>query len=371
MPRFPHKYLFAILLGATGLAAASEPAATASAPATTQPASVVLISPRLEVWPERIEMEGNVMPWQEVRVTTDSGGLRLISVEVDVGDMVKKGQVLAVLDTASVEAELEGINAQLMEAQATLTQAEATLARAKRLAASGGVSQQDLTQYETQKQTATARLAVAQAKVKAQQIKLAAAQLVAPADGLISARAADEGDLVRAGAELFRLIRSGRLEWRAEVKGDTLLKIEPGQEALIDSPLGDEVKGRVRRVSPTVDIKTHTGVVYIDLPVDTAFKAGLRVGGTLTLKRRALVLPATAIRRDPDGDRVFTLGSDGTLQAIKVELGRNQDGKCEITSGLSARSRVVASDLAGLSAGAPAREQPPEPRKDATAQSKS
>lgn len=307
-----------------------------------------MVRPKIELWPDRVEVEGNVMPWQEVRVFTETGGLRLLRVLVSTGDSVLKDQVLAVLDTSSVETELEAVNAQLIEAQAALSQAEATLGRAQRLAPTGGVSQQELAQYETQKQTALAQLAVVRTRVKAQERKLESARLVAPDDGLIVASSVAEGDIVRSGNELFRLIRQSRLEWRAEVPGKTLLRIEPGQEAVIASPLGDELKGRVRRVAPTIDIKTHTGLVYIDLPADSMLKAGLRVAGTLSTTRKALVLPASAILQDKEGARIFTVNNNA-LQAIKVEIGRSQNGKKEvIAAGISERTQVVARDLEKL-----------------------
>lgn len=315
--------------------------ASAPSPAASAARPVSLIRPRIETWPERIRVEGNVMPWQEVRISSDATGLRLTSVLAGVGESVQKGQVLALLDTAGVELELEAINAQLVEAEAAHAQADATLARARRLAASGGVSKQELTQYETQKQSAVARLAAAQSRVKTQQLKLASARLVAPDDGVISASFANEGDAVRAGAELFRLIRQGRLEWHAEVPGETLLRIEPGQEVLITSPLGDDVRARVRRLSPTIDLKTRLGIAYVELPAGTRFKAGLLVSGSFTTRSRALVLPASAIREDDSGAWVLTVSAEGRAKRLPVSLGRNQDGKLEITEGLDERSRVI------------------------------
>lgn len=339
------------------LPVASVPAAAASAPSAAQSAvaptirSVSLVSPKYEVWPELIEATGDVMPWQEIRVNTEASGLRLMQVLANVGDTVKKGQILAVLDTATVEAEMETVNAQLMEAQAALAQAEATLDRAKRLAPSGGVSKQDLMQFETQKQTATARLNVAQIRVKTQQLKLDSAKLVAPDDGVISSRSADEGDIVRSGSELFRLIRQSRLEWRAEIKGDTLLKLTPGLEVTMHSPLGHDIRGHIRQLSPTIDLKTHNGLAYVDLPADSNFKAGLHVSGYVTIKRKALVIPAAAVVHGSDGDRVFTVSGDRKVQSVKVKIGRDQDDMLEITSGLTERSKVIAGDVEGLKTG--------------------
>ena len=327
-------------------------------PPTAAPARpthwVSLISLKTENWPDQVEAQGNIMPWQETRVGTEIGGLRLVSVLVNVGDIVKKGQVLARLNPASVEAELDAANAQLMEAQATLAQAVATLERAGRLAPSGGVSKQEMTMYETQQHTAEARVNAARAQVKTQQLKLDSATLIAPDDGVISSRSAAEGAIVGAGSELFRLIRQGRLEWRAEVKGETLLKLTVGQEVTVKSPLGTEVKGHVRHVSPTVDLTTRIGFAYVDLPSDANLMAGLAVSGTLALgKRKALILPSSAVRHEGDVYRVYKVNSDNKAVAAEVQIGRVKDDWVEITAGLDTHAQVIAKDVGSLKPGEP------------------
>ncbi len=345
----------AIILCASAPASAQTVAAPQAAPPPARPVHPVsLVTPKTEMWPDPIEAHGNIMPWQEARVGTEIGGLRLVSVLANVGDLVKKGQVLARLNPATLEAELESANAQLMEAQGVLTQATATLDRAKRLAPSGGVSQQDLTLYETQKQTAAARLNAARAQVKTQQLRLESATLVAPDDGVISSRSVVEGAIVQAGSELFRLIRQGRLEWRAEVKGETLLRLAAGQEVTVKSPLGPDVKGRVRQVSPTIDLATRMGLAYVDLPADTDLKAGLNVSGTLVMgKRKALVLPSSAVLHVGSGYRVFKVGADGKAEAIEVQVGRVRDNEEEITSGLDSHAQVIAKASELLKTGDP------------------
>lgn len=304
---------------------------------------VSLVRTTVQTWPDRIEAHGNVMPWQESHIGTEVGGLRLLSVLVNVGDVVKKGQVLARLNAATVETELDAADAQLVEAQAALLQATATLERANRLAPSGGVSQQELTLYETQKNTAEARLNAARAQVRKQQLRLKFATLVAPDDGVISSSSAAEGAIVQAGSELFRLIRQGRLEWRAEVKGETLLKLSVGQEVTVKSPLGPEVRGRIRQVSPTIDLKTRNGLVYVDLPPDTNLKAGLNVSGWLTMgKRQASVLPVSAVLRQEGVSRVFKVDSDRKIEAIDIQTGEEKEGWVEISAGLDPETPVVA-----------------------------
>ncbi len=352
------------ILALLTLCLAASASAQNAAPGKTPPAAnekaaqtapevrtVSVVRPKSETRPEPIEAQGHVMPWQETRVGTEIGGLRLVSVEANVGDSVRKGQVLARLNPASVEAELEAANAQRMEAQAALAQAEATLARARRLAPSGGVSQQELMLYQTQKETAAARLKATQAQVRTQQLRLDSATLIAPDAGIISSRSAAEGAIVQAGSELFRLIRQGRLEWRAEVDGETLLKIAAGQEATVRSPLGSEVRGRVRQVSPTVDLNTRRGLIYVDLPEDGHFKAGLRVSGTLTLQKKILVLPLSAIVADGNRSRIVTVNAENRIESVEVRTGETLGGLTEITSPLDRQLRVVAENGDALKPG--------------------
>lgn len=344
-----------LVLSATPTAApqpATAPRATTPPPPPTLVRNVALVRPKTELWPDRIEAVGNIMPWHETAISTEVGGLRLVSVLVSEGDTVKKGQILARLNAATVETDLDVTNAQLAEAEAVLAQAAATLERANRLAPSGGVSRQELTLYETQKHTAEARLNAARAQVKRQQLKLEFATLSAPDDGVISSSSASEGSIVQAGSELFRLIRQGRLEWRAEVKGELLMKLAAGQEVLIKSPLGPEVKGRIRRVSPTVDVKTRNGLAYVDLPAGTDLKAGLNVAGSIGLgKRKALVVPAAAVLSQGGTARVFKLDADNKLEAIEVKTGRVKDDWVEILAGLDDHTPVVARDLKLLKEG--------------------
>ncbi|MFZ2269467.1 MAG: efflux RND transporter periplasmic adaptor subunit [Azonexus sp.] len=316
------------------------------------PKSVTLLRAKTETWPERLEASGNIMPWHESRIGTEVSGLRLSSVLVNEGDTVKKGQVLARFDTATVETDLDVATAQRVEAEAVLAQATATLERANRLAPSGGVSRQELTLYETQKHTAEARLNAARAHLKRQQIKMELATVNAPDDGLISSSSALEGSIVQGGSELFRLIRQGRLEWRAEVRGEMLLKLAAGQEVMIRSPLGNDIKGRVRRISPTIDIATHNGFVYVDLPPGSEMKSGLNVSGSFNLgKSKALVIPSSAILRQGDASQVLTVDAQGKIEMREVRTGRSRDDWVEILSGLDDETQIVARNLKGLKDG--------------------
>lgn len=298
--------------------------------------------PKLDTWPETVEARGNIMPWQELRIATEIGGLRLAGVNVGVGDRVKKGQTLAHLDTATIETDIESARGQLAEAEAALAQASATLDRARRLAPSGGVSQQELTLYETQKHTAEARVRVARAQEKRQQLRLQNATIVAPDDGLISSSSAAEGAIVQAGSELFRLIRQGRLEWRAEVKGELLVRLAKGQEVTIERNVGGDVPGKVRLVSPTIDLLTRNGLAYVDLPADTNLKAGLSVAGKITVaKRKVLTVPDSALIHRSEGAQLLVIDADDRLRAVEVSLGPSHNDWTEVSGNLDEHSRVV------------------------------
>lgn len=307
-------------------------------------------TPRVDDWPDAISARGNVMPWQEMRIGAEIGGIRVSTVTAGVGDRVKKGQVLATLDAEAIDTDLESAKAQLAEAEATRAQAVATLERAKRLAPSGGVSQQELMLYETQRQTAEAKVRVAKAQERRQQLRLQNATIIAPDDGLISWAAATEGAIVHAGNELFRLIRQGRLEWRAEVKGDWMARLAKGQEVIIEGPDGSEVRGKVRLVSPTIDLASRNGLAYVDLPAGTQLQSGLNVSGRITVgKRKVLVVPVSAVLRRSGGTQVMVLDSENRIRAVDVIPGQSSDDWIEVTGRIDKHSRLVrkaAEDLA-------------------------
>jgi HlyD family secretion protein len=115
------------------------------------------------------------------------------------------------------------------EAEASAAEAAANAQRARDLQASGALSAQQINQYLTAERTAQARLEAQRAAAQVQELRLAQAQVLAPDDGVISARSATVGAVVGAGQELFRLIRQGRLEWRAEVSSTEPGRLKAGQ----------------------------------------------------------------------------------------------------------------------------------------------
>ena len=116
----------------------------------------------------------------------------------------------------------------------------------------GFYSAQQGTQTQTAADTALARLNAAKARLQTAELKRSKANVLAPDDGIISARSATVGTLTQPGQELFRLIRGGRLEWRAEVTAAEISRLKPGQAATLDSPNGETLEGVVRAISPAL-----------------------------------------------------------------------------------------------------------------------
>jgi HlyD family secretion protein len=324
--------------------------AAAARPALT----VTLVAPQAVDWPQVVAANGNVVAWQEAVIGAEISGYRLTEVLVNVGDVVKKGQLLARVSDTTVQAELAQARAAAAEAEATLAEARANAERARQIQATGALSAQQINQYLTAEQTALARVNAAQARVQADQLRLAQTRVVAPDDGVISARAATVGSLAQPGQELFRLIRGGRLEWRAEVTSEELARIKPGMSAQLALPgsEGQRVTGKVRTVAPTVDPQTRNALVYVDLPRDSGARAGMFARGQLELGRApALTLPQSAVLTRDGFAFVYRVGNDNRVDEVKVDTGRRNGDRVEIVRGLARSTPVVATGTGFLNAG--------------------
>jgi RND family efflux transporter MFP subunit len=288
---------------------------------------------------------GNVAAWQEASIGSESNGLRLAEVRVNIGDVVKKGQVLAVFSPETINADVAQARASLAEAKATAADAAGNAARARTLAQTGALSQQQINQYQTTEQTAKARVEAAEAVLAAQQVRGRNTQVLAPDDGVISARTATVGSVVAAGTELFKLIRKGRLEWRAEVTSAELGRVVVGTPAVVVSASGAEVQGTVRSIAPTVDPQTRNALVYVDIPnvlQNTGIKAGMFANGEFQLGRsNALTVPQAAIVPRDGFNHLLVLQPDQRVSQLKIQTGRRVGERVEVLTPLPADARVV------------------------------
>jgi RND family efflux transporter MFP subunit len=336
--------------GAALAADAAKPGASAVKAALT----VAVAAPQRGQVQQVLSANGSVAAWQEASVGAEANGLRLAEVLVNVGDLVRKGQVLARFASEMVAAELAQAKAAVLEAEANAAEAAANATRARDLQSSGALSAQQVTQYLTGERTAAARLESAKAAARVAELRLAQTQVLAPDAGVISARGATVGAVVGAGQELFRLVRQGRLEWRAEVPAAELAGLKPGQTVRVAPVGGTPVVGKLRMVAPTVEAATRNALVYVDLPpgAQGAVKAGMFARGEFDLgERSGATVPATAVQLRDGFATAFTVEADNKVRQRKLQVGRRVGDRIEVLSGLEAHARVVVAGGAFLADG--------------------
>jgi HlyD family secretion protein len=345
----------AIVVAAAGIAASFLPTASSKPTAAAPPKPALTVTttrPAPMALPAALAANGSIAAWQEATIGAEVAGLRLAEVRVNVGDVVRRGAVLATFASETVEADLAVQRAQAAEAEASLADARANAERARSLATSGALSAQQISQYLTGEQTARARLEAARAQVKVQELRLRHTQVVAPDDGVISARTATVGAVVNAGTELFRLVRQGRLEWRAEVTATELARVKPGMNVKVTPAGGATVTGRVRMVGPTVDAQTRNALVYVDLPAGGAARAGMFARGEFEMGATdGLTVPQDAVVVRDGFNYVFTLGTDNRVTQVKVQTGRRAGERIEVTGGLAPDATIVATGAGFLADG--------------------
>jgi RND family efflux transporter MFP subunit len=305
----------------------------------------------------QLSANGSVAAWQEAVVGSESNGLRLAEVLVNVGDVVKSGQVLARFADEGVQAEVAQARAGVNEASAQAGEATANADRVRALQGTGTFSGQQANQYLTAEQTARARVESAKAVLASQLLRLKYTQVLAPDAGVISARTATVGAVLGNGTELFRLIRQGRLEWRAEVTAAELGRLVVGTRVSITAGSGAPLQGRVRMVAPTVDPQTRTGLVYVDLTTSPqgkagAVKPGMFARGEFELgNSQALTVPQQAVVVRDGFSYAFRLNADQRVSQVKLTTGRRVGERVEVLEGISADAVLVASGAGFLNDG--------------------
>ncbi len=344
---------FAIMIGVATLVTLRANAADEKTGATAKPAlTVTTIKPNSSSIAASLGASGNIAAWQEAIIGADAQGLRINDVRRNVGDIVRRGEVLASFAPETVEAELAQSRASVAEAEAALAEAQANADRAKTLDATGALSAQQINQYNTMAKTAEARLAAARAVAKVNQVRLGHTQLLAPDDGTISARLATVGMVVQSGQELFRMVRKNRLEWRAEVTSTELSKIAVGQKVNVFTPAGETVAGGVRMIAPTVDPLTRNVQIYVDLAANRFAKAGMFARGEFLLgQTNGLTVPQQALVTRDGFTFVFVVKPDNRVQQLKVQIGRRFSDRVEVRSGLTADTVIVAQGAGFLNDG--------------------
>ncbi len=353
-----------VLRGGSGAgkdSAGASPAAAEGAASAAQPKpalTVTLTQAGSKVLPVQLQANGSVAAWQEAVVGAEASGLRIGTLDASVGDSVKRGQVLATMVADSVESDVALARAGLAEATASAAEATANAVRARAVQGTGALSAQQIGQYLTAEVTAKARVESAKAQLDSQQLRLKHTRVLAPDSGIVSSRSATLGAVVSNGNELFRLIRQGRLEWRGEVTSSELSRVKPGDALTLTAPGGEQMRGKVRVVSPTVDSQTRNGVVFADLEAKalsgatSAFKPGVFAKGVFELgASQALTVVQTAVVVRDGFSYVYRVDADHRVTQLKVRTGRQLGDQVEILEGLKPDDRLVATGAGFLSEG--------------------
>ena len=289
-----------------------------------------------------ITVNGSIHAWQDVVIAPEVGGYRVAEVDVDVGDHVEKGQALVRLSSTLLEAEVATKQAVLKQRQAELINAQAALKRAKTLSSKDLLSEADLDQLSSDELAAQALLESAEADLETSQLRLKFTRVTAPDDGVITARTVTVGQIAQAGAEMLRLLRQGRIEWRGEVPEARLAELEPGQGVVVTTADGSDFRGRIRVVAPTVANLNRTGLVYVDLESNPQIRPGMFARGEIEIGRSmGYTVPLVSVVNSDGYSYVFVVRSDSSVERRRVETGAVRNSDIEITSGLTAGESIV------------------------------
>lgn len=339
----PHSLLSAITVVLVATLAAACSGKTPD-PGSTAPRAALVITTataQSETVPAVIQVSGAIAAWQEASVGSRSSGLPIVAVNADVGDTVRKGQVLARMDDSTTAAALARAEAALAQARAREDEARINRDRALQLAERKLLSQQDVLQATTNAAATTAEVAQASALLRSARLDHEHTRVIAPDDGIVIARSATLGAVAQPGTELFRLIRQGRLEWRAELTGEQLLQVRPGTVAIVRSSDGSTVSGKVRAVAPALDDARRTGIAYVDLEPSAAIRAAMYLQGDLQLaERTAVTVPAASVIVR-DGRSYVAVVDKDRVRLVSVTAGRRTSDRTQIDSGLEAGSVVA------------------------------
>lgn len=287
-------------------------------------------------------VSGPVAAWEEMQLGVEVSGLRVTALNVDVGQQVRKGELLLQLDHRSLDSDLAQANASLREAEAGASLAHSQLARGEALAKDKYISATQLDELRAGRVQGDARVGTARAMRDSAALRRSFADLRAPDAGVISKRLVQPGQVVAAGSELLRLIRQGRLEWRAELAEAELALVKPGDRIELSTRAGKTVIGSVRAVSPGVDASTRTGTIHADLPQPEGLQPGTFLQGRIdTGTAQAITIPTAAVVQRDGHPNVFTVDAKGIVHRLRIRTGGTYDGRVEVLEGLKTGDRVV------------------------------
>ncbi|MEM7252324.1 MAG: efflux RND transporter periplasmic adaptor subunit [Pseudomonadota bacterium] len=274
------------------------------------------------------------------RLFTQEDG-RITALDVYEGDEVAPGQVLITLDDTLLKAELA-------KASALRRETELNLKRLRRLRAKKAIADEEYLR-------GTTAVEVARAEEQVLSTRLSYMRVESPVGAVVAARLAEPGDFVERNTHVLTLIEPKSLMSEIAISEMVLPHIQVGDDVSIriDALGPARHRGRVQRVHPEIDPRTRQGIVEVVLvPIPNGAKAGqfARVSLTTTSMAR-FIAPFSAIRRDRDGEFVFRLTSNSSVERVAVRSGRRIADRVEVLEGLDAGDHVVVRGFLGLTPG--------------------
>ncbi len=344
------RFFFGLILVAASLVGCGR--SGSDAPPAASSLTVTVTNPVTRSITREVAASGSVAPWQEMILGVEVTGLRVAKVLVEPGDRVVAGQPLVELDRRTLEVQARQAEANLLQARASAELAASQAKRGESLLAQKLISTSNFDELQANRSRAAAQVVVAEAARDEAALRLGFATLRAPDAGVIAVRRVQPGQVVTAGNELLRLIRRGRLEWRAEIAERDIGRLKIGAKVVLRAPDGESVAGVVRAVSPGVDPQTRTGVLFADLPAPGSLRSGMFVEGRLQVgTAEVMAVPRESVVFRDGYSYLFVLGDGGVVSQRRVDTGGMQGDFIELRSGLNPAEKVVVRGAGFLSDG--------------------
>ncbi|KUL00762.1 MAG: RND family efflux transporter, MFP subunit [Synergistales bacterium 54_9] len=315
---------------------------------------------------------GNVEPEEKAKVISKVGSsVTAFEVYVDVGDQVKKGQLLAELDPSLNQRQIEEARAAVAQAKAAVAQAKSRLqtaernyARYKGLFEEEVISRQEMDQVENEYEVEKAGLDLAREQLRQAEARLRQLQtmreyhnVVSPVDGIVAERFFDPGDTIAAGGELFVISKQERVKIKGTVTESVYPKIRLGQKATVKvDALGDySMDASVSRISPVLDERTRTAVVEVLLESGGMLKPGMFARVDLALgEHLGLGIEREAIKQLPGTSEWYCfVVADGKAKQRFVKIGATSGNMVEITEGLEEGEQIISPLVRAILDGVP------------------
>lgn len=310
-----------------------------------QAPTVSILEPGRATVQGTIVATGSLAARHEVAVGVVGEGGRVVSVPVEMGDWVRQGQILAVIDRSVQSHQAASAAASIDVAKADAELAQANLDRALQLVDRGFISKADVDRLTATRDAAVARVKVAEAQYRELLARNARLNIVAPVSGLVLDRNVEVGQVLGSGGTApFTMAQGGEMELLANLNENDLAAVSVGSPAKV-TPVGSDTSfaGRIWQLPQIIDPQTRQGAARIALPYDKA----LRPGGfaTAEITRGAIVaprLPESAIMSDEQGSYVYIVTGENRVERRNVKTGIVTGQGIAIVAGLDGSERVVA-----------------------------